>query len=193
MEKNGINTKHKCVVIGGSAGSLKVLMEVLPKLKANLACPVIIILHRKNDRRSSLENLLNNYCSLPVKEAEDKEYLEDGVVYIAPPDYHLLIEKDRSFALDASEKVIWSRPSIDVSFIALTEVYKKNLLAVLLSGANNDGSLGLKQIKESGGKVIIQDPVSADIPAMPNAALETIQPDYILKPVEIAAIINKFA
>jgi two-component system chemotaxis response regulator CheB len=192
MAKNGINIIKKCVVIGGSAGSLKVLMEFLPKLKPDLAFPLIIILHRKNDRRSSLENLLNNICPLPVKEAEDKESLKDGIVYVAPPDYHLLLERDYSLSLDASEKVIWSRPSIDVTFLSAVEVYKDNLMGVLLSGANNDGSLGLIQIREHGGKIIVQDPAFADIPAMPNFALEAIRPDYLLKPADMAAVINEF-
>src|SRR6187402_298911 len=130
MAKNGINTTKKCVVIGGSAGSLKVLMEFLPQLKPDLAFPLVIILHRKNDRRSSLENLLNNVCPLTVKEAEDKESLKDGIVYVAPSDYHLLLERDYSLSLDASEKVIWSRPSIDVTFLSAVEVYKNNLMGV---------------------------------------------------------------
>jgi len=191
MEKNGLDIVRKCVVIGGSAGSLKVLMQVLPHLRPTLSFPIIIILHRKNDRRSSLEHLLNNCCPLPVKEAEDKEPMQNGVIYIAPPDYHLLIENDFSFALDGSEKVIWSRPSIDVTFLSATDVFKKNIMGVLLSGANNDGSLGMKYIKDAGGKTMVQNPDSADIPAMPQFALDTIKPDYILNVPEMAAVINK--
>jgi two-component system chemotaxis response regulator CheB len=192
MEKDGLRNVSKCVVIGGSAGSLKVLMGILPNLAESLNFPIIIILHRKNDRRSSLETLLNNSCSLLVKEAEDKESLRNGVIYVAPPDYHLLIERDHSLSLDASEKVIWSRPSIDVTFQSASEVYQKHLMGVLLSGANNDGTLGLQKIKESGGKIIIQDPEDADMPVMPQLALDKVKPDYLLKARDIAAVINKF-
>jgi len=192
MEKNDLTRNHKCVVIGGSAGSLRVLMQILPGLHPSIPFPVIIVLHRKNDRRSSLEHLLNNCCPLPVKEAEDKETLHDGTVYTAPPDYHLLIEKERTLSLDASEKVIWSRPSIDVTFQSAAEVYRKNLMGILLSGANNDGSLGLQKIKELGGKVIVQHPDNAEIATMPYFALEMVQPDYLLKDTEIATAINRF-
>jgi two-component system chemotaxis response regulator CheB len=192
MEKNDVNNSLKCVVIGGSAGSLKVLLEVLPGLSANIRFPIIIILHRKNDRRSSLEHLLNNCCALPVKEAEDKETLRGGIIYTAPPDYHLLIEKEGTLSLDASEKVSWSRPSIDVTFQSAAEVFKENLLAILLSGANNDGSLGLQKIKDQGGKIMIQHPDNAEISTMPQLALETIQPDYLVNDTEMSAIINQF-
>lgn len=193
MEKNDLNNSSKCVVIGGSAGSLKVLLEILPGLSAAaIDFPIIIILHRKNDRRSSLEHLLNNCCTLSVKEAEDKETLKGGTIYTAPPDYHLLIEKEGTLSLDASEKVSWSRPSIDVTFQSAAEVFKDNLLAVLLSGANNDGSLGLQKIKDQGGKIMIQHPENAEISTMPQLALETIQPDYLVKDTEMSAIINQF-
>lgn len=192
MAKNDLNTGAKCVVIGGSAGSIKPLLQILSSIKANINFPVIVILHRKNDPRSSLETLLGNTSLLSVKEGEDKETLKNGVVYVAPSDYHLLIESDHSLSLDASEKVLWSRPSIDVTFQSAAEIYKERLLGVLLSGANNDGSLGMERINALGGKTIVQDPESAEIPAMPLSALRIFNPDYILKESEIAAVINEF-
>jgi len=192
MEKNDLKKAAKCVVIGGSAGSIKPLLHILSKLKTSLDFPVIVILHRKNDPRSSLETLLDNGCSLVVKEAEDKETLKGGVIYVAPGDYHLLIENDHSLSLDASEKVLWSRPSIDVTFQSAADVYKNKLLGILLSGANNDGSLGLERIKAMGGKTIVQHPENAEMPAMPLAAINTFEPDYILNDTEIAPVINRF-
>jgi two-component system chemotaxis response regulator CheB len=192
MEKDDLKKTTKCVVIGGSAGSIKPLLQILSKLKASLDFPVIVILHRKNDPRSSLETLLNNGCALAVKEGEDKETLKNGVVYVAPSDYHLLIENDHSLSLDASEKVLWSRPSIDVTFQSAAEVYKNKLLGVLLSGANNDGSVGLERIKIMGGKTIVQNPDNAEIPTMPLAAINIFKPDYVIKDSEIAAVINRF-
>lgn len=192
MEKDGLDKTAKCVVIGGSAGSIKPLLRIISKIKPAINFPVIVVLHRKNDPRSSLEALLDNGSLLEVKEGEDKEALRNGVVYVAPGDYHLLIENDYSLSLDASEKVLWSRPSIDVTFQSAAEVYKSNLLGILLSGANNDGSMGLEQIQLSGGKTIVQHPENAEMPAMPLSAINIFKPDYVLDDSEIAAVINRF-
>lgn len=180
------------MLIGGSAGSLKVLFRLLPAIKPNIDFPIIIILHRKHDRKSSLELLLNNSCSLAVKEAEDKEMLIDGVVYIAPSDYHLLIEKDYSLSLDASEKIMWSRPSIDVTFQSAADVYGKNLMGIILSGANSDGSMGLLRIKEAGGKTVVQSPENAEMIVMPRAAMELVKPEFLIVDSEMASLINHF-
>lgn len=192
MEENDLINVSKCVVIGGSAGCLKVLLRIVPELHPHLDFPIIIVIHRKNDRRSSLDQLLTYHTALIVKEAEDKIMLENGKLYIAPPDYHLLIEKDQSLSLDGSEKVLWSRPSIDVTFQSATDIFGANVLGILLSGANNDGALGMEAIKKAGGKTIIQHPDNAEIPIMPLAALDLLQPDYLLKDTAIAAIINSF-
>jgi two-component system chemotaxis response regulator CheB len=193
MEKGDVrNKKTACVVLGGSAGSLKAIIALLPELKPRLPFPIIIVVHRKNDQRSTLERLLAVHCSLPVKEAEDKELLLPGIIYLAPPDYHLLIENNRSLSLDCSEKVLYSRPSIDVTFQSASEVFGSSLTGILLSGGNNDGAEGLRQIKQRGGITIIQDPVSAEIPAMPVAALRLFEPDLVLDPVQIADWINHF-
>lgn len=192
MEKDDLTGISKCVVIGGSAGCLKVLLRIIPELSPNLYTPIIIVIHRKNDRKSSLDQLLNYRTSLIVQEAEDKITLEQGGLYIAPPDYHLLIEKDHSLSLDGSEKVLWSRPSIDVTFQSAAEVFGENVLGILLSGANNDGASGLEYIKKAGGITIIQHPDNAEMPVMPQAALNRMPPDYLLKDKEIAAAINNF-
>jgi len=191
MAENDLSRISQCAVIGGSAGSLKVLLPMLAALDARLAFPVVIVLHRKNDV-STLEQLLKERCPLPVKEAEDKEDLRCGTVYLAPAGYHLLIENDRSLSLDASEKVLWSRPSIDVTFQSAAEAFGPRLLAVLLSGANSDGASGLEYIRYHGGRIIIQDPRNAEMSAMPLAALARLQPDLLLPDYAIASAINHF-
>lgn len=193
MEKNDVNIPARCVIIGGSAGSLKALLHFFPKLKAGLPVPVIVVVHRKNDTQSSLEKLLSDHTVLTVKEAEDKEWLQPATIYIAPPGYHLLVEKDHSLSLDGSEKVLFSRPSIDVTFQSAADAFEKGLLGIILSGANNDGAHGLLTVKNYGGTTVIQNPENAEIPAMPQAALEQVMPDHIANDQHIADLVNHFA
>lgn len=192
MEKDDLNPVSKCVVIGGSAGSLKVMLQIAAALDPDLDFPVILVLHRKSDTHSSLEELFNNYSRLPVKEAEDKDLLQPGMIYVAPSGYHLLVERDHYLSLDCSEKVLWSRPSIDVTFQSVAEIFGEQALGILLSGANNDGVMGLQSIKDNGGKIMIQDPFNAEMPVMPLAALDQVQPDYLLTDTLMADVINNF-
>ncbi len=178
------------LIIGGSAGSLEVLLKVLPHLKTDLSFAIVLVLHRKPGMDSLLTNLLSSKTKIPVKELEEKEKIQNSKIYIVPPNYHLLIEKDKTFSLDASEKVNYSRPSIDVSFEAASEVYKENLVAILLSGSNSDGTKGLKKIKENGGITVIQNPESATVSYMPENARQHVEIDYNLKIEEIADFIN---
>jgi two-component system chemotaxis response regulator CheB len=178
------------LVIGGSAGSLEVLLHVLPKLKADLKHAIIIVLHRKNSTQTSLADLLYAKTKRNVKEADDKEKIQQGMIYLAPADYHLLVEQDRSLAMDDSEKVNYSRPSIDVTFETAAEVYANKLTCLLLSGANNDGTEGVKHVKTKGGKVWIQNPSSAEVSQMPRNALATISADAVLDKNEMAKLIN---
>jgi two-component system chemotaxis response regulator CheB len=180
----------KAVVIGGSAGSLRIILYILNHLRPGLSVPVIIVLHRKNDSDSGLVNLLNMGNKLIVKEADDKEPIVPGVVYVAPADYHLLIEKNQTFSLDASEKVQFSRPSIDVTFQTADDAFGKGLAGILLSGANNDGTEGFKDISHAGGVLIAQNPADAQIPLMPQSAIDTGLVDYVFDGSRIAAFIN---
>lgn len=183
----------EALVIGGSAGSLDVLMKVLPGLDAWLPFPIILVLHRKAGKDYLLTDLLRSKTSLRVKELDEKEKIQTATLYIAPPNYHLLIENDKRFSLDASEKVNFSRPSIDVTFESAAEVYGKHLVCLLLSGANNDGTAGLQKVKEKGGKVIIQQPSSAIVGFMPQHALEHVAVDEVLEPEQLANYINQLA
>lgn len=189
MEKDEIISGCEVVLIGGSAGSLKVLMQILPQLSAIPSFAIVIVLHRKTSTDSLLEQLIALKTILPVKEIEDKTLLESGAIYIAPSDYHLLFEKNRLLSLDISEKVNHSRPSIDVSFESAAEAYKASLAAILLSGSNTDGTQGLMEVQKLGGKIIIQDPISAEMPFMPNYAILNTRPDFILDANGIAKLL----
>lgn len=185
--------KCEALIIGGSAGSLDVLLKVLPDLNSSLTFPVIIVLHRKPGKESMLTDLLRTKTKMLVKEIEEKEPLISGKIYIAPPGYHLLIEKNKTFSLDASEKINFSRPSIDVSFTSAAEVFGKNLVAILLSGANSDGSDGLQKVHKTGGYTMIQNPDSAVARFMPEYASGHVEIDSILDPEEMANFINQLS
>ena len=181
----------EALIIGGSAGSLDVLLKVLPGLDAHLPFPIIMVLHRKPGKDNLLTDLLAHKTKLLVKELEEKEKMKPATVYITPPNYHLLIEKDKTFSLDASEKVNFSRPSIDVTFESAAEVFQDQLVCLLLSGSNNDGTYGLQKVKENGGRTLIQDPASAVVPHMPEYALKNAIIDKVLNIEEMAAYINQ--
>jgi two-component system chemotaxis response regulator CheB len=183
--------KYKMLAIGGSAGSLEVILKIVTALPVTTNISVFIIVHRKNDGESIFRNLLSARTDLPVKEIEDKEEIISGIIYIAPADYHVLIENEKMFSLDLSEKVHHSRPSIDVCFESVAEVFGKSAIAVLLSGANADGAEGIRKIQQCGGFAIVQDPESADVGYMPQQALEIMQPDKILSGNDIALFISK--
>jgi len=156
------------------------LTALLPWLPENYPFPVIIVLHlHPLQDRYFLEHI-GKSCNLPVKEADEKESIRAGYVYFAPPNYHLLIENDRIFSLSIDEKVNYSRPSIDVLFESAASVYGSGLVAVILTGANNDGAEGLRMVKEKGGLAIVQDPQSAENAYMPAAALQAVKPDFVL-------------
>lgn len=179
MEEDRVISNCKVLIIGGSAGSLEVLMKLLPNLTSIPSFAMVFVLHRKNAKDATLEELIAIKTSIPVKEVEDKTSFLPGYIYIAPPDYHLLFEKNNVLSLDTSEKINYSRPSIDVSFESAAEVYGSSLIAVLLSGANADGTEGLLAVKNAGGITIVQNPETAQMPLMPQNAITHVNPDYI--------------
>ena len=167
------------IVIGGSAGAMTALSALLPYFPQEYPLPVIIVLHlHPRQDRYFLEHL-DKLCVLKVKEANEKENIQAGHVYFAPPNYHLLIENDRTFSLSIEEKVNFSRPSIDVLFESAANVFGPRLAGIILTGANNDGAEGLRLIKEKGGLAIVQDPQTAESRFMPGAALQAVQPDFV--------------
>jgi two-component system, chemotaxis family, protein-glutamate methylesterase/glutaminase len=175
-----MKASHRIIIIGGSAGSLDMVMKILHVLNKDIGFSVVLVLHRKTTNDTILVDLLSLKTKFGVKEAEEKEIIQPDMVYIAPADYHLLIEQDGSFSLDASEKINYSRPSIDVSFESAALVFKKNLMGILLSGANSDGVDGLKVIKKNGGLIVVQDPLSAVVSYMPQQAINNVAVDIIL-------------
>jgi len=181
----------KALVIGGSAGSLDVLLELFPSLSENMSFPIILVTHRKSGNDALLTDLLTSRTRLKVNEAEEKDRLLAGNVYIAPADYHLLIEENGTISLDYSEKVNYSRPSIDVTFQSAAEVYKDGLVCILLSGSNADGVEGLKTVKKLGGLVVVQNPKTAIIPYMPQQAVNEVRSAVVLDAGDMAAFINK--
>jgi two-component system chemotaxis response regulator CheB len=190
MAQNSMSPSIQLIVIGGSAGSLEVILKLIPALHAYLPVAIIIVTHRKANNDELLVDLLSARTTWPVKEAEEKEPIEANTIYIAPADYHLLLEKDRSFSLDVSEKVNYSRPSIDTTFESAAEVYGSSLLGILLSGANADGVEGMKRIKSLGGSCLVQDPDTADVDYMPRQAVQQVKVDKILPAAAMADYIN---
>jgi two-component system chemotaxis response regulator CheB len=183
--------RYEAVVMGLSAGGLNALRTLLPFIPVGFNMPVVIVqhLHPLQDC-SFLENLTES-CLLPVREAEEKEEISPGIVYFAPPNYHLLIEADRTFSLSIDPKVNFSRPSIDVLFETAADVYGANLIGIVLTGASRDGAAGLRRIKENNGLAIVQDPATADYPVMPSAALGETQVDHVLSIAQIGRLLAR--
>jgi len=171
---------YQAVVIGTSAGGTAALAAVLPGLPAGYRLPIIICQHLHPRQHGPA---LLHYCDtivLRIKEAGDKEHIQPGTIYFAPPNYHLLIEEDRSLALSIDERVNFTRPSIDVLFESAADAYGPALVGVILTGANHDGAQGLRRVKERGGLTIVQDPRTAEASFMPEAALHATAVDHVL-------------
>ena len=178
------------VVIGASYGGLSALQILLPDLSPEFPLPIVIVQHRKKDGDDGLCEYLRKRSRLPLLEPNDKEKVEPGRVYLAPRDYHLLIEKS-IFALSTESPVAHARPSIDVLFESAADVYHDRCIGVILTGANSDGARGLAKIKAFGGLTVVQDPSSAESPAMPEAAISMSEVDCILPLPQIASFLNE--
>lgn len=193
MEENNVLIHPRLIIIGGSAGSLKTILDILPGIDTQLNAAIIIVVHRHHVYDSSLTELLTVRTSLVVKEAEEKEALSPGTVFIAPADYHLLVESDFTISLDYSEKVNYSRPSIDVTLSSAAMVYKKHVAALLLSGGNTDGKEGLEDVMEFGGIAAVQHPDDAEVDFMPKHALHALHIERVLHTEDMVSFINDFA
>jgi two-component system chemotaxis response regulator CheB len=183
--------KTELIVIGGSAGSLQVILEMIKNLDDILDFSVLLVVHRKAHSTSILPTLLQQFTSIEVIEIEDKTDIQKNKIYIVPADYHLLFEDKKKVSLDSSEKMNYSRPSIDVTFKSAAETFGENVIGILLSGANADGVEGLNYIKKNNGKVWIQNPESAEVDYMPRQAIEQVQYDLVIEPKDLAEYINK--
>ncbi|MBU4013021.1 MAG: chemotaxis protein CheB [Proteobacteria bacterium] len=172
--------KYEAIVIGVSSGGMITLDKILRHLPSDFALSIIIVQHQHPESDDFLARFLDARCSLTVKQADEKEIIMPGKIYIAPPNYHLLVEEDKTLSLSTNKHVNFARPSIDVLFETAADVFGEKLVGIILTGANEDGSRGLKKIKESGGLTIVQDPDTAAVDTMPKAAIASTKVDYIL-------------
>ncbi|TDH29150.1 chemotaxis protein CheB [Segetibacter sp. 3557_3] len=179
------------IIIGGSAGSVQVISQIIHELPAVLPVPVVIVLHRLKNVASEMSKILSAQTNKVIVEPDDKDPIKNSFIYLAPQNYHLLIESDFTFSLDYSEVVQYSRPSIDVTFESAAKVYGKKAFAVLLSGGNKDGTNGIGAVIVRGGKAIVQHPDSALYPAMPSAAIASNKGIPTLYPEQIIEYLNK--
>lgn len=171
---------YECIVIGSSAGGMNALQEILNCLKKDFSIPIVIVQHLHPESDDFMVRFLNQICPLQIKEAEVREKVYAGKIYFAPPNYHLLFESDKTFSFTVDEKVNYCRPSIDVTFQSASDVFGSNLIGVILTGANNDGALGLQEIKKNGGLTIVQEPSTAEVDTMPKSAIRLTEVDCIL-------------
>lgn len=187
-------TRHyEAVAVGVSAGGLAALGCILSELERDLPLAILIVQHMRPDSDGFFCRHLDSLCRMRVKEAEDKETIQPATVYIAPPDYHLLVEADRTLTLSADERINYSRPSIDVLFETAAEAYQKKLVGLVLTGANADGSQGLARIKQLGGLAVVQSPASAECDIMPRAAITSVAVDHIVPLEKIGQFLNSLA
>ncbi len=181
----------EAVVIGASAGGFEALLTILQGLPATYPVPLVAVLHLPDNHESRLAELFGYRLALRVREARDKESLEAGTLYFAPSGYHLSIENDASFSLRCEERVSYARPSIDVLFASAADAYGKTLMGILLTGANYDGAAGLAGMRVAGALTIVQDPATAEVATMPEAAIRRMAPDLILPLAEIRSLLRR--
>ena len=179
---------YRAVVIGASAGGMSALLKILAGLTPGFPLPLIVVQH-VHPHQDGAALIYAGGSPLKIKDANEKEAIQAGCVYFAPPNYHLLIENDLTFSLSIDPKVHFVRPSIDVLFESAADAYGENLIGLVLSGANQDGAEGLLRIKQRGGLTIVQDPQDAEVSYMPSMAIETARPQHVLPAGKIASLL----
>lgn len=183
-----MSERIEAVVIGASAGGVQAISQLLPALPADTRVALFMVLHLPRDRQSTLPEIFARKCVLPVREAEDKEPVQPGHLYLAPANYHLLIDVGPQLSLSADDPVNHSRPSIDVLFESAAEFYGRRLMGVILTGANEDGARGLAAVKDAGGVTVVQTPESAEAASMGTAALALRPADHVTSLAGIAEL-----
>lgn len=176
------------VVVGTSLGGLTALTALLRALPAAYRLPVVVVQHRATGS-DDLAAALQRGCAVPIREVEDRDPLLPGRVYLAPADYHVLVDRGR-LCLSTEARVQHARPSIDVLFESAAVAYGEGVLAVVLTGASRDGALGAQVVKARGGALVVQDPATAESRVMPAAALAAAQADLVLPLAEIAGVLR---
>jgi two-component system chemotaxis response regulator CheB len=185
-----VNRRFDLVVIGGSAGAIEVLGKLLGGLSTRFAPAVAVVIHLPPEGPNVLHEILAHPGSPPMKPAEDKEPISPGTIYFAPPDYHLLVEAGGTFALSRDERVHFSRPAVDVLFESAAEAYGARLMGIVLSGANADGARGLRAVADAGGLAAVQALQSAEMMAMPAAALQAVPESLVLQVADLAELLR---
>ncbi len=179
------------IAIGTSAGGIEALSAVLPALPSDYRGAVFVVLHLPPDRPSLLVEIFAPKCALSVREAADKDAVEPGTIYFAPPDYHLLVDDGPTLALSVDEPVNFSRPSIDVLFESAADTYGSRLFGIVLTGANDDGARGLQTINARGGLTCVQEPSSAQVPVMAESALRYSTAHSVLDLEGLASVFRR--
>jgi two-component system chemotaxis response regulator CheB len=180
------------IVVGGSLGGCAALREILRLLPADFSLPIAVVLHRHRESGGLLVPVVQRDCVLPVGEADDKEPIRRGHVYLSPPDYHLLVDQE-AFALSTDDLVNFARPSIDVLFESAAEWKGRQVAAVVLTGSGSDGARGARRVQQSGGLVLVQDPQTAEGPWMPAAAVAAVPGARVLTLAGIADTLIQLA
>lgn len=182
--------KYEAIVIGSSTGGLKALRILLTMFDNTFKLPIIVVQHVSPSSDNYITTFLDNMCEMTVKEADEKEKIRQRFVYFAPPNFHLLIEENKTFSLSLEDRVNYARPSIDVLFETAAFTYKNKLIGIILTGANHDGAQGIKTIKDYGGLTIVQNPKTAEVDMMPLTAINATSIDHILNLEEIGIFLQ---
>lgn len=176
---------YRAVVIGGSAGSFQVITKILSSLPKHFSLPVLLCFHRLKHVRSGFVEALSLKSQIPIVEPYDKDQIRGGKAYLAPANYHMFVELGNRIALSTHDAVNHSRPAIDLSFVTAANVYRNKLIGIILSGANKDGALGMKRIRDMGGVTIVQHPEECLVKTMVEATLKITPVDHVMRTDEI--------
>ncbi|MBE8713284.1 chemotaxis protein CheB [Sphingobacterium hungaricum] len=166
-----LGAAENVILIGGSAGSYDLIIQILKALPAYFTCAIIVVIHRNSKYETQIESSLSSQLEKNIESAQDKGRIKQNWIYFAPPGYHLLIEPNKTFSLDQSEPIQFSRPSIDVTFESVADVYGDKASAFLLSGANQDGSNGIAHVLRNGGQAFVQNPAESKMDVMTKYAI----------------------
>lgn len=172
--------KYEVIVLGCSMGGMAAMEKIFSVLPASFPVPIVVAQHRYRTSGEALPSFLRRHSKLNVVDATDKQWIHPGNVYLAPADYHLMLDQDGELSLSVDAAVSYSRPSIDVLFESAADAYRGAAVGVVLTGANADGARGAKKIKDRGGFVVVQDPKTAESPEMPSSAIAAVRVDRIL-------------
>lgn len=187
------DSKPKAIVLGGSAGSIRLISFLFKNLSKSFSTPLIMALHRANEKNSNLRNFFQEIINLPIIEPLHAMPIEPGKIYMAPAGLHIVVEENYIVNIDNSPLVHYSKPSIDVLFLSAAEIYKEDLTGILVTGSNEDGAIGIKSINDNGGITIVQDPQEAPLSRMPSSAIKHSKVTHIYKTNQILEYLNQLS